>query len=58
MVKSALNLCKKQVKSRLRVGYGCGRIRADAGLLGCVKIVLRIGGAGTGAAAGATTEAI
>lgn len=47
MVKSALNLCKKQVKSRLRVGYGCGRIRADVGLLGCVKIVLRIGGAAT-----------
>ena len=47
MVKSRLGLCKEQIKFKLRTGDNYGRITMDRDLLGCVKIVLRIGGAAT-----------
>ena len=47
MVKSGLSFGKAQVKFRLKTGDSYGRITMDRDLLGCVKIVLRIGGAAT-----------
>lgn len=41
MVTTMLNLRKDLVKFKLSRGYPCGTLRLDAGLLGCVKIVLR-----------------
>ena len=41
MVTTMLNPHKNSVKLKLSRGCPCGTLRLDAGLLGCVKIVLR-----------------
>ena len=41
MIKTMLNSRKDSVKFKLSRDCPCGTLRLDAGLLGCVKIVLR-----------------